>query len=83
MTRERASAARRVAMSRNAPDGGQQLAHRRDHRDLARFARGPKAFVILAQPRIASHRVENHHPERLAQPSVTERDRRAAGEEAA
>jgi hypothetical protein len=29
-------------MSRNAPDGGQQLAHRRDHRDLAGFARGPK-----------------------------------------
>jgi transposase len=36
---------------------------------------GKKRFfsVVLAQPRIASHGVENHHPERLAQASVAQR----------
>jgi hypothetical protein len=68
------------AMSRHAPDGGQQLAHRRDHRDLAGFARGPKPLIVLTQPRIAADGAENHHPERLAQSSVPERDCWTAGE---
>jgi hypothetical protein len=62
------------AMSRHAPDGGQQLAHRRYHRDLAGFARGPKPLIVLSQPRIAADGVENHHTERLAQASVSERN---------
>src|SRR6266851_9025305 len=68
------------AMSRHAPDRGQQLAHRRDHRDLAGFACGPKAFIVLTQPRVAADGVENHHPERLAQASVSERNCWTAGE---
>ncbi len=62
---------------RNAPDGSQELAHRRDHCDLAS---GPKPFILLAQPRIAPHGVENHHPERLSQAGVSERDCWTAGE---
>src|SRR5208283_345473 len=68
------------AMSRHAPDRGQQLAHRRDHRDLAGFARGPKAFIVLTQPRIAPHAVENHHPERLAQARIPKRNCWTTGE---
>jgi hypothetical protein len=67
-------------MSSHAPYRCQQFLHRRDDSDLARFARGPKAFVILAEPRSASHGVENHHPERFAQPSVPERNCWTAGE---
>src|SRR5712692_6277576 len=65
-------------MSLHAPDGGQQLACRRDHRDLAGFARGPKALIVLTQPRIAADGVKNHHPERLAQAGVSERNCRTA-----
>jgi hypothetical protein len=67
-------------MSRHAPDGDQQLAHRRDDGDLSRLARGSKSFVILAQPRIAADGVENHHPERPTQASVSERNSWTAGE---
>ncbi len=41
------------AMCRHAPDRGQQLAHRRDHRDFAGFVRSPKAFIVLTQSRVA------------------------------
>jgi len=34
-------------MSGNAPHRCEQLAHRRDHRDFARFARSAKPFVVL------------------------------------
>jgi hypothetical protein len=61
-------------MSRHTPDRAQQLAHRGDHHDLAGFARGPKAFMVLAQSRVAADGVENRHSERLAQASVAERD---------
>jgi hypothetical protein len=54
----------RPAVSSHAPNRCEQLSHSCDDGDLARFARGPKAFVILVQPRIASHGVENHHPNR-------------------
>jgi hypothetical protein len=63
------------AMSRHAPDRSQQLTHRcDDHRDFAGFACGPKAFIVLTQPRVAAGGVENHHPERLAQAGVSERN---------
>jgi hypothetical protein len=67
-------------VSRHAPDGGQELSHHRDDGDLARFARAPKSFVILPKPWIASHGIENHHPERLAQASVSEWNCWTAGE---
>jgi hypothetical protein len=67
-------------MSSHAPHRCEQLSHRRDNRDLARFTRRSKTSVVLAQPRIASHGVENHHPERLAQASVSERNCWTAGE---
>jgi hypothetical protein len=70
----------RLAMRGHAPNGSEQFAHGRDHRDLAGFARGPKPTIVLTQPRIATDGVENHHPERLAQASVSERNCRTAGE---
>jgi hypothetical protein len=70
----------RFAMSRHAPDRGQQLTHRRDHRDFAGFTHSPKALVILAQPGIAADGVENHHPERFAQACVSKRNCWTAGE---
>ena len=48
------------------------------HVSDARLARSTKPFVVLSQPRIASHCVKNHHPERLAQVSIPKRDCRAA-----
>jgi CoA:oxalate CoA-transferase len=46
----------------------------------AGFARGSKPLIVLTQPRIAADGVENHHPERLAQASVPERNCWIAGE---
>jgi len=60
------------SVSSNAPDSCQQLSHRRYNGDLARFTRRSQTLVVLAEPRIASHCVENHHPERLTQARVSE-----------
>jgi hypothetical protein len=68
------------AMSSHAPHRCEQLSHRRNNGDLARFARGSQTPVVLAQPRIASHGIENHHPERLTQARVSERNCWTAGE---
>ncbi len=45
-----------------------------------RVCRRPEDVIVLAQPRIAANSVENHHPERLPQASVPERNCWTAGE---
>src|SRR5215471_1112778 len=67
-----------TTIRRDAVDGVEQLAHRRDERDLALLAVGDEALVVGAQPRILPHGGEQRHPERAAQSRVAE-GHRAAG----
>jgi hypothetical protein len=67
-------------MGSHAPHRCEQLAYRRDNGDRAWFARVPKPLIVLALARIAAGGVENHHPERLAQASVSKRNYWTAGE---
>jgi hypothetical protein len=43
------------AVSRHAPDCGQQFSHRGDDGDFSWFACGSEPFVVLPQPRITPH----------------------------
>ncbi len=43
------------AVSRHAPDCGQQFSHRGDDGDLSWFACSSEPFVVLPQPRITPH----------------------------